>query len=202
MRRGCLVSGTWGMTILTGRRTGVLSRWSIIGVGVWLRFRTHWGNDYFDDTLLVNGEPRQFKGYCTDVFFTEAMKFIKTNKDKPFLCFITPNAPHSPYNVEKKYRDLYAEEDMPDDRKRFYGMITNIDENFQRLRGFLKEQELEDDTILIFMTDNGTAKGADYDEQMFISGGYNAGMRGIKASAYEGGHRVPFFLRYPAGRNQ
>ena len=159
----------------------------------------HWGNNYVDDTLLVNGEPKKFKGYCTDVFFTEAMKFIKANKDKPFLCFITPNAPHSPYNVEKKYRDLYAGEDMPDDRKRFYGMITNIDENFQRLRGFLKEQDLEDDTILIFMTDNGTAKGADYDEQMFISGGYNAGMRGIKASAYEGGHRVPFFLRYPAG---
>jgi len=159
----------------------------------------HWGNDYFDDTLLVNGEPEKFKGYCTDVFFSEAMKFIKTNKDKPFLCFITPNAPHSPYNVEKKYRDLYADEDMPDDRKRFYGMITNIDENFQRLCECLTELGIEQDTILVFMTDNGTSKGADYDEQMHITAGFNAGMRGIKASAYEGGHRVPFFLRYPAG---
>ncbi|MDG1357483.1 MAG: sulfatase-like hydrolase/transferase, partial [Akkermansiaceae bacterium] len=158
----------------------------------------HWGNDYFDDTLLVNGEPKKFNGYCTDVFFDEAMKFIKTNKDKPFLCFITPNAPHSPYNVEKKYRDLYADDDMPDDRKRFYGMITNIDENFQRLRGCLAELGIEQDTILVFMTDNGTSKGADYDEQMFVTAGFNAGMRGIKASAYEGGHRVPFLLRYPA----
>ena len=159
----------------------------------------YWGNDYFDDTLLVNGEPQAFKGYCTDVFFTEAMKFIEANKDKPFLCFITPNAPHSPYNVEGKYRDLYSSADMPEDRKRFYGMITNIDENFQRLRDCLRELKIEEDTILIFMTDNGTAKGADYDEAMHITAGFNAGMRGVKASAYEGGHRVPFFVRYPAG---
>lgn len=78
-------------------------------------------------------------------------------------------------------------------------MITNIDENFQRLCECLTELGIEQDTILVFMTDNGTSKGADYDEQMHITAGFNAGMRGIKASAYEGGHRVPFFLRYPAG---
>lgn len=159
----------------------------------------HWGNNYMDDTYLVNGEPRAFEGYCTDVFFGEALRFIESHKDEPFCCFITPNAPHAPFNVEAKYRDLYAEEDLPDDRKRFYGMITNIDENFQRLETRLRELELEEDTILIFMTDNGTANGADQDQDQFITAGFNAGMRGRKAAPYEGGHHVPFLFRYPAG---
>ena len=46
----------------------------------------HWGNDYFDDTYYRNGEPEKFEGYCTDVWFTEAMKFIEGNKDQPFFC--------------------------------------------------------------------------------------------------------------------
>ena len=159
----------------------------------------YWGNDYFDDTYLVNGKPKAFKGYCTDVFFGEAMKFITAHKDEPFFCYLTPNAPHLPYNVEKKYRDLYTDQDLPEDRKRFYGMITNIDENFQRLEDLLRRLGLEEDTIVIFMTDNGTAQGCDQDEDQFVTAGFNAGMRGRKASPYEGGHRVPFFFRYPAG---
>jgi arylsulfatase B len=75
----------------------------------------------------------------------------------------------------------------------FYGMITNIDENVGRLLTFLDERNLTRDTLLIFMTDNGTAAG--------IRGpvGYNAGMRGQKGSPYDGGHRVPCFLRWPGG---
>jgi hypothetical protein len=66
-------------------------------------------------------------------------------------------------------------------------MITNIDENMGRLMKFLHETGLERNTILIFMTDNGT------------SGGSSAGMRGRKGSEYDGGHRVPCFIRWPAG---
>lgn len=159
----------------------------------------HWGNDYFNDTYLVNGEPREFEGYCTDVFFGEALKFIESHKDEPFCCFITPNAPHVPLNVERKYRDLYVDEDISEDRKRFYGMITNIDENFQTLETRLTELGLEENTILIFMTDNGSASGCEHGDDQFVTAGYNAGMRGKKGSPYEGGHRVPFFVRWPAG---
>jgi len=159
----------------------------------------HWGNDYFNDTYLVNGEPRVFDGYCTDVFFREALKFIEGHKEDPFCCFITPNAPHSPLNVEKKYRDLYAGHDIPEDRKRFYGMITNIDENFQILENRMQELGLVENTILIFMTDNGSASGCEHGEDQFPITGYNAGMRGKKGSPYEGGHRVPFFVRWPDG---
>jgi arylsulfatase A-like enzyme len=160
----------------------------------------HWGNDYFDDTFLVNGKPRRFKGYCTDVFFGEAFKFIRKHRREPFCCFITPNAPHTPLNVETKWRDPYADADISEERRRFYGMITNIDDNFGRLEKLLHGLKLEDDTILIFMTDNGSASGCETDDDQFVTRGFNAGMRGKKGSPFEGGHRVPFFLRYPAGR--
>ena len=157
-----------------------------------------WGNDYFDDTYKENGKNKEFKGYCTDVFFHEAIEFIKKNKNQPFLCFIPTNAPHSPFNVEEKYRTLYSEK-VPSPRDRFYGMITNLDENFGTLRSTLQELGLEENTILIFMTDNGTAAGCQLDHEGQLVGGFNAGMRGKKCSPYEGGHRVPFFIRWPEG---
>lgn len=154
-----------------------------------------WGNDYFDDTYQVNGEPQAFRGYCTDVFFAEAMRFIETHRAEPFFCFISTNAPHGPFNVEPAYRDLYTSQTPCEQYARFLGMVTDIDGNFGRLRQRLRDLKLEDDTILIFMSDNGQT-GVD----PAVNGTmYNAGMRGLKGSPYEGGHRVPFFLRWPAG---
>jgi arylsulfatase A-like enzyme len=154
-----------------------------------------WGNDYFDDTYQANGEPRPFQGYCTDVFFAEASRFIETHRHEPFFCFISTNAPHSPFNVEPACRDLYAADTPCEQYARFLGMITNIDANFGRLRNHLRDLGLEDNTILIFMSDNGQT-GVDPAVNATL---YNAGMRGLKGSPYEGGHRVPFFLRWPAG---
>ena len=135
----------------------------------------YWDNDYFDDTYFHNGKPKKFKGYCTDVWFDAAIKFIEKNKEKHFFCYLSTNAPHSPYNVEKKYSDLYKDnENVPN--ADFYGMITNIDENIGRLMKRLKNLKLENDTIFIFMTDNGTSAG-------FRQGkGCNAGMRARKGS--------------------
>lgn len=158
-----------------------------------------WGNDYFDDTYYEDGKQVKFRGYCTDVWFDNAIKFIEENKDNPFLCIITPNAPHSPFNVPKKYSRMY-EGKVANDRAHFYGMITNIDENFGKLRQSLQSLELEDNTILIFMTDNGTACGAEVDANGFVTNGYNANMRGVKGWQFEGGHRTPCFIRWKAGR--
>ncbi len=157
----------------------------------------YWGNDYFDDTYLEDGRPVQFEGYCTDVWFDQALKFIEHNKEAPFFCCITPNAPHWPYNVPDRYKELYRNADLPEDRRAFYGMITNIDENFARLRRKLCDLKIEDNTILIFMTDNGTSCGATFDDDQFLIEGYNAQMRGMKNSEYDGGHRTPFFLHWP-----
>jgi arylsulfatase A-like enzyme len=152
-----------------------------------------WGNNYFDDTLRHNGKLEKFTGYCTDVFFTAALRFIEQNKDRPFFVYLTPNAPHSPWNVAARYSQPYRDRGMPEPRARFYGMITNIDDNVGRLLIRLKELSLEENTLLIFMTDNGTSGG--YNPA--TGDGYNAGMRGFKGSEYDGGHRVPCFFRWP-----
>ena len=159
-----------------------------------------WGNDYFDDTYYVNGVPTKFEGYCTDVFFREGLRFIEEHRDEPFYCHISTNAPHGPLNVEPHYAAAYADSTPHEDRARFYGMITNIDDNFGLLLRRLDELGLTDDTIVVFMTDNGTATGVELDEHGYPQqgpGSFNAGMRGKKGSPYDGGHRVPFFLRYP-----
>ena len=152
----------------------------------------YWGNDYFDDTYFHNGTPEKSQGYCTDIWFDAAMRFIEVNRSRPFFAYIPTNAPHGPFNVAEKYSDLYSgNPNVPN--AHFYGMITNIDENMGRLMERLDRLALADDTILIFTTDNGTAAG-------FRGGkGFNAGMRGTKGSLYDGGHRVPCFIRWPKG---
>ena len=154
-----------------------------------------WGNDYFNDTYLANGEPVAYEGYCTDVFFREGIRFIEEHAHDPFLCVISTNAPHGPWNVEPRYRDLYSDRTDSESYARFLGMCTNIDENFGALRAALQKLGLEDDTILIFMSDNGQTGVRGAEDDM-----YNAGMRGFKGSPYEGGHRIPFFVRWPGGK--
>lgn len=158
----------------------------------------YWNNDYFDDIYLHNGYPVQQEGYCTDIWFDAAKTFIEENKEKPFFCYLATNAPHSPYHVPQKYIDMYSDnEDIPNPN--FYGMITNVDENLTSLIEKLKELELEENTIIIFMTDNGTAAGVKLDQKGFVEEGYNYRMRGKKGSEYEGGHRVPFFIKWEKG---
>ncbi|MDA9069821.1 arylsulfatase [Algibacter sp.] len=158
----------------------------------------YWNNDYFDDTYFRNGKPEKKAGYCTDVWFDEAMQFIEKKKDEPFLCYLSLNAPHSPYNVPKKYYDLYKDEStLLENQKIFYGMITNIDDNFSKLLDKLESLGIAENTIVIFTTDNGTASGYKVDAKTKEVHGYNASMRGTKASEYDGGHRVPFFIKWP-----
>ena len=153
-----------------------------------------WDNSYFDGHYFHNGAIVPAKGFCTDVFFDKANDFIKKNAaaNKPFLAYISLNAPHGPLHCPQKYLDLYK--DQKDNIAAFFGMITNIDDNVGKTRKLLKELGIEDNTIFIFTTDNGTATG----DKIF-----NAGMKGKKGSEYDGGHRVPMFVHWPAaGLNQ
>ncbi len=194
-----------------GYRTGVFGKWHlgdnypfrpqdrgfqevlIHGGGNVGQTPDYWGNNYFDDTYFHNGVPVPVKGYYTDVWFDAAMEFISQEPERPFFVYIPTNAPHSPYWVAEEYSRPYAEKGVSSPMAEFYGMITNIDENMGRLAEFLETAELAENTILIFLTDNGTSAG--YRDGQ----GFNAGMRGTKGSLYEGGHRVPFFLRWPGG---
>ncbi len=160
-----------------------------------------WGNDYFDDTYWRNGNPEAFKGYCTDVWFREAMRFIDANKERPFFCYLSTNAPHGPLNVAERWSAPYVEKGVAPNQAKFYGMIENIDSNVGILLRKLDELGLTKDTIFVFMTDNGTAAGR-VDRQRKKNGqwaGFNAGMRGNKGSEYDGGHRVPCYVRWPGG---
>lgn len=193
----------------SGYRTGIFGKWHLGdnypcrpqdngfdevlvhgGGGVW-QTPDYFGNDYQDDVYFHNGKPQAYKGYCTDVWFDNAMEFMSqaSGQGRPFFAYIPTNAPHGPMWAPEQYEKTY--EGTKNLREPgFYGMIANIDDNVGRLMKFLEERNLERNTILIYMTDNGTSSGA----QVF-----NAGMRGNKGSAYEGGHRVPFFLRWPEG---
>jgi len=164
------------------------------------------GNKYFDPVIRHNGSFVRTKGYCTDLFFTAALGWIKEVKDQdaPFFAYITTNAPHGPFIAPpantKRFTDLGFEARTAG----FYGMIENIDENMGRLMAKLGEWKLMDNTIVIFMSDNGMTGGGsgragkplgklpDGTPMMM----FNAGQKGQKGSADEGGVRVPFFIRW------
>lgn len=178
----------------------------IHGGGVVGETPDYWDNNYYDDTYFRNGKPDKVKGYCTDVWFNETIRFVEDNKERPFFVYLSTNAPHGPLHVHEKYRKPFLNNPETKPRAEFYGMIVNIDENIKRLRDYLKEQSLDRETIIVFLNDNGTNKGAVLEgpgekgnRNGWEKAGYNAGMRGIKTSRYEGGHRAACFIYYPNG---
>ncbi len=149
-----------------------------------------WDNSYFDGHYFHNGKIVPAKGFCTDVFFDYAIEFIKKSAGEktPFFAYICTNAPHGPLHCPQKYMDMYK--DKKPNEQSYYGMITNIDDNVGRARKAVEAAGAKDNTIFIFTTDNGTTVGKNI---------FNAGMRGSKGSEYDGGHRVPFIMHWPAG---
>jgi arylsulfatase A-like enzyme len=146
------------------------------------------GNGYFDPELEENGRPKKYAGYCTDIYFREALAWIEQNRQDPFFAYIATNAPHDPFQVKDEWTAPFRAKGVDDTTAKIYGMVANVDENVGLLLAHLRRLKLEDDTVLIFMTDNGPQRER-----------YNAGMRGLKGSVYEGGIRVPFFLKWPKG---
>ena len=148
----------------------------------------YWGNDRVNDVFIHNGEQISLQGYETDVFFDAAKNFIKKNKQQPFFVYLTPYSVHSPESVpDLKWLQPYAGK-VPPTIAGFYATINNIDKNIGELREMLRQEGLDKNTLLIFMTDNGSARNP-----------FPAGMRGMKGSQYDGGHRVPCFIHWPAG---
>jgi len=145
------------------------------------------GTGYFNPIIKHNNTFVKTEGYCTDVFFQQALSWIKQSKDKPFFAYIPTNAPHLPWIVAEKYKALYKGK-CTDSEARFFGMITNIDENMGLLMKKLDQWGIANNTLLIFMSDNGTSGGLDV---------YNYGMKGKKGTLNEGGARVPLFVRLP-----
>ena len=150
----------------------------------------YWDNAYFDGSYWHNSKPEAVEGFCTDVWFDYAKRFVRSSKKagKPFLTYIATNAPHGPNHAPEDSSKPYANLDTG--LANFFGMIANIDDNVGSMRKFLTDEGLAQNTIFIFTTDNGTAGGAKV---------FNAGMKAQKGSEYDGGHRVPFFVYWPEG---
>jgi arylsulfatase len=211
-----------GILAGAGYRTGIFGKWHLgdtypyrpqdrgFDTAVWFpsshigAVPDYWENDYFDDMYYLNDKRTKYEGYTTDVFFREAIAWMKkqTAAGQPFFCYIPTAAPHAPHFVPDKYEQALqaafdaAKDKLPEVRDpnalvSFLAMIANIDENMGHLETFLRESGIRDDTILIFLTDNGSTFAPQY---------YPAGMRGHKTTLWEGGHRVPCFVRWPGGK--
>ncbi len=162
-------------------------------------------SSYFNPVLWHNAKKESFKGYCSDIFADKAITFIEKNKSNPFFCYLAFNAPHTPLQVPEKYYNIYKDidpslgfeklmqpqlkmtENDKEDARKVYAMVSNIDENVGKVLKKLEDLHLVENTVVIFMTDNGPQQRR-----------YVAGMRGLKGTVYRGGVRVPFWIRYPA----
>jgi len=166
-------------------------------------------SSYFNPVLFKNDQPVQTKGYCSDIFTEETINFIRQNQKeksgKPFFAYLAFNAPHAPLQLPKKYYNLYKDLHFKADvfgvfdeavtkmtpveieaARKVYGMVTNIDENIGKLIQSLKGQGIYDNTILVFLSDNGPQQNR-----------FKLGLRERKSSVYGGGVRVPCIIHYP-----
>jgi len=151
------------------------------------------GNTYFDPAILHNGRFVKTKGYCTDVFFAQAAKWIESVKGKqPFYCHLATNAPHGPYIARPEDKKLFEGKVEGEDVQNFFGMLHNIDQNVGKILAKLEALGIAKDTLIVFMNDNGGTAGVKV---------FNAGMRSAKGSPYMGGIRAISFWRLP-GRFQ
>jgi arylsulfatase A-like enzyme len=150
------------------------------------------GNSNIDPTLLHNGRFEKTHGYCTDLFFSQAIQWMNAKRagNQPFFAYIPLNAAHGPRVVPREYYQQYIGK-VPEETAKFFGMIENIDTNVGVLLRKLKEWGIADNTLVIFLgTDNGGTAGVRI---------FNAGLHGGKGTPYQGGTRAPSFWRWPAG---
>lgn len=205
------------MLVGAGYRTGIFGKWHlgdcfpmramdkgfqeslvIRGGGLMQPSDPPGSGGYFNPILSNNGSLEPHSGYCTDIFADAAIRFIESHANEPFFCYFPTNAPHTPLLVDDKYVAPYTAMGLPESIAKTYGMIANLDENVGRLLQTLDRLQIADNTIVVFMTDNGAQTGGEKDR-------FNAHMRGAKGTVYQGGIRVPCFIRYPkeltAGRD-
>lgn len=154
-------------------------------------------NLYYDNTLLHNDTIVKTKGYCTDVFFQSSLSWIKKQEETetPYFAYISLNAPHAPMVAPEKYTKRFIELGYDKGTAGRYGMVENIDDNFGNLLAKLKVWGALENTLVIFMTDNGGThlRGTLNGKKVRH---FNANLKGGKNSPYEGGSHVPFFAQW------
>lgn len=153
------------------------------------------GNSYFDPVLEHNNKSKKYEGYCDDIFTDATMDFISKKDKKPFLAYLATNLPHFPLQVPDARAEPYRKKGLHEDNSLTYGMIDNIDYNVGRVLEKLKELGIEENTLVIFLSDNGPRNRRTKND--VYPGRWVANLRGTKTSVYDAGIRVPFFMRWP-----
>ncbi|CAZ97290.1 MULTISPECIES: arylsulfatase [Zobellia] len=153
------------------------------------------GNTYFDPILEHNNESKKYEGYCDDIFTDAALDFISTKSEKPFFTYLATNLPHFPLEVPDEKAEPYRKLGLHEDNARTYGMIDNIDANVGRVLKRLKDLGIADNTLVIFLSDNGPRHRRTKND--VYPGRWVSNLRGTKTSVYECGIRVPFFVKWP-----
>ena len=157
-------------------------------------FKENSETPYFDNVLLHNDTIVRTKGFCTDLFFRAATAWINRQHaaKKPFFAYIPLNAPHSPMIAPEKSKKRFLNLGFDEKSAARYGMIENIDHNVGLLLDDLEAHGLLEETLVVFMTDNGMSMGSgSIHGKKFTP--FNAGLKGGKCSPEEGGTRVPSF---------
>ena len=179
-----------------GYRTGFIGKWHLGNDSgyrpedrgfEWTSTNAGGPREHFDPVIIRNGAREKRQGFREDVLFDEAMDFIKESGDKPFFCYLATYSPHAPLAAPESAIAPFRGK-VTDSQASYLGMISNLDDNVGRILNFLKERDLEKNTIVIYMNDNGVTEGLDV---------YNASMRGCKCTVWEGGTRAMSLWRWP-----
>ncbi len=185
----------------SGYRTGLFGKWHLghyrryqpdqRGFDEFLGFtQGHLERYFHPDQLLENGRRVRARGNVTELFTDSAIRFVRENRERPFFCYLAYNEPHAPNYVDNPWVDRYLKRGLPLQDAQIYGMVSHVDRNIGRMLDAIDAAQLRDNTVVIFASDNGG-----------VSKFHQCGLRGNKASAFEGGIRVPCFIRWP-GRFQ
>ncbi|MEY3894487.1 MAG: Arylsulfatase [Verrucomicrobiota bacterium] len=179
-----------------GYRTGFIGKWHLGNDSgyrpedrgfEWTSTNAGGPREHFDPVIIRNGAREERQGFREDVLFDEAMDFIKESGDKPFFCYLASYSPHAPLAAPESAIAPFRGK-VTDGQAAYLGMISNLDDNVGRILNFLKERDIEKNTIVIYMNDNGVTEGLDV---------YNASMRGCKCTVWEGGTRAMSLWRWP-----
>lgn len=192
-----------GATILpqllstAGYVNGFIGKWHLCSAGEyapcnrgfdWCSTNPQGPRRHFDPDIVRNNKKTPRKGFREDIYVDEAMAFIEEADGKPWFLYFNTYSPHTPLDAPEEFIAPFRGK-VTDKEATYLGMVANIDYNVGRLLDYLEEKNLDDNTLVVFMNDNGQTEGLDV---------YNAGMRGCKATIWHGGSRAMSFWHWPA----